>query len=106
MFLRSIALRSDFLLAEQRVVVEIEFAVERHDVAFGSDDQRIDLDQTGIALGEDAVQAAQHLGELLGLILVGGQEKGQIGRGTGRESVCQYVWISVFAVILKKKKKQ
>src|SRR3546814_13938418 len=31
---------------------------------------------------------------------------GQIGRASCRERVCQYVWISVVAVSLKKKKKQ
>src|SRR3546814_20125091 len=30
----------------------------------------------------------------------------EIGRETGRERVCQYVWISVEAVSLKKKKQQ
>src|SRR3546814_16708910 len=44
-----------------------------------------------------ANQAAQH--KKLAVIV-----RGQIGRASCRESVCQYVWISVVAVSFKKQK--
>src|SRR3546814_17123894 len=36
----------------------------------------------------------------------GGEQSMEIGRASCRERVCQYVWISVGAVSLKKKKQQ
>ena len=45
----------DVLVAEQRVVVEVHLGIERDDVARAGDDQRIDLDQRAVELGEGPV---------------------------------------------------
>ncbi len=44
-------------VSEERVVVEVDLAVERHEAAIAGDDQRIDLGQGGIGVDVGLVQA-------------------------------------------------
>src|SRR3546814_13343568 len=72
------------------------FIEKRGDVgeglSFGLVDADVERDRQPFA-GVDVAHAAQiHAGE-------------EIGRAAGRERVCQYVWISVVAVSLKKKER-
>ena len=55
-FLRRIAHGGQRLLAEDRVGVDVELRVERHEIAGLGDDERIDLEQRRIALEIDAIQ--------------------------------------------------
>ena len=48
-------------LAVERVAVEVHLGVERDDVALGGHDQRVDLDQAGVALDDAVVDAAHEL---------------------------------------------
>ncbi len=57
-------------MPEQRVVVEVELGVERQQLAVLGDDQRVDLDQRGILVDEQAVQTAEELIETLDLFAV------------------------------------
>src|SRR3546814_15121684 len=74
---------------------------------------------TALIFSDEGLRPAEpfgniHLGEILGLPNTGKQflqsllprraERFKIGRASCRERVCQYVWISVVAVSLKKKK--
>ena len=58
-FLRRIAQRRQLLLAEHRVRVDVDLGVERDELAGLGDDERVDLEQRGIALEVDAVQRHQ-----------------------------------------------
>ena len=64
-FLRLVAHFAQIGLAEQRVAVSAQLAVEADQVALGGDHQRVDLDQRQIALQEDGRQTHEDLGELL-----------------------------------------
>ena len=66
-FLRLIAHFAQIRLAEQRVAVSAQFAVEADQVALLGDHQRVDLDQRQVALKENGRQTHENLGELLNL---------------------------------------
>ena len=57
-FLRRVAPRDEVLLAEQRVVLDVDLRIECHDVALVGDDQRVDLDQARVALEIELVERA------------------------------------------------
>ncbi len=65
-------------LAEQRVAVSAQFAVEADQVALLGDHQRVDLDQREVALKEDGRQAHKDFGELLNLLTFQAQFKCQL----------------------------
>ncbi len=52
----------DILVAEQRVVVEIDLGIERQHIAGAGDDQRVDLDDRGVKLLERMRQRLDELG--------------------------------------------
>ncbi len=62
--LRSIAHRRQILLAEQRVVFDVDLGVERQKIALAGHDQRIDLHQTRIAVQIQPIQRMCDLAEL------------------------------------------
>ena len=64
-FLRLVAHFAQIRLAEQRVAVSAQLAVEADQIALGRDHQRVDLDQRQIALQENGRQTHEDLGELL-----------------------------------------
>ncbi|MNZ97701.1 hypothetical protein D3C78_1169540 [compost metagenome] len=64
-FLRLIAHFAQVRLAEQRVTVSAQFAVEADQIALRGNNQRVDFDQRQIALEENLRQAHEDLGELL-----------------------------------------
>src|SRR3546814_16714489 len=69
--------------------------------------QRLDVCRADQVIAVDG-SGAQRVGTSLRLLDRhdhGLGDLGQIGRASCRERVCQYVWISVVAVSLKKKKK-
>ena len=81
-FLLDVAIGLDFRVSEQRVVVEIEFGIERTNIAAFGDDERVDFNHRAIRgnkcfveIGEKLASAlrlrgrdAKDLGELAGLI--------------------------------------
>src|SRR5689334_11813804 len=54
-------------MSKKRVVIEIEFSVEREHFAFLGHDEWIDLDHRAIAADERAVQSVEQLGRAFGL---------------------------------------
>src|SRR5690606_31576650 len=70
-FLRLVTQGDQFLVAEVGVVVAVELAVQRVQVAVVQDRQRVQLDQRQVLLVEQAVQVHHDVGELAGLL--GGQ---------------------------------
>ena len=59
-----VAQRDDLGMAEERVVVEVELRVERHDAAVAGDDERVDLDERAVALVEALVERLEELARL------------------------------------------
>src|SRR4051794_32822675 len=57
-------------MAEHRVAVDRDLRVERHDLAAGGDDQRVDLDQGRVLGGGDLVELHEHLGDSVADVLV------------------------------------
>ena len=55
-----VAQRLEVLVTLERVVVEVHLGIERDHVARAGDDQRIDLDQRAVELGEGLVETAHH----------------------------------------------
>src|SRR5690606_31178835 len=53
------------LLAKQRVLLDVDLRVERDDVPVACHDQRVDLEEARVALGEELYEARQYLVELL-----------------------------------------
>jgi hypothetical protein len=66
--LAGIAHRLQVGVPVQRVVVEVDLPVERHQVAVAGHDQRVDLDQAGVLLMEQPGQAEQQPLERLDLV--------------------------------------
>ena len=59
-----VAQRHDVRMAEERVVVEVELRVERHDAPVAGDDERIDFDERAVALVEALVERLEELARL------------------------------------------
>ena len=74
-----VAQRREVLVPEHRVVVEGHLRVEREQVALLGDDQRVDLDERGVAADERAVERLQQLDRLADLRRL---------RGRGRRRSC------------------
>src|SRR3546814_13921310 len=74
---------------------------QRRDLAPGSGDDRPAAadQQRSLGCGQRSGGGFHRLGRRRGA-----ERRKQIGRASCRERVCQYVWISVVAVSLKKKK--
>ena len=56
-------------MAVERVAVDRHFRIEQDYLAIGIDDQRIDLDQSGVFLAGDFDQFDQNRGDLIGHFL-------------------------------------
>ncbi len=84
----------DVLVAEERVVVEIDFRVERHHIARAGDDQRIDLDDRRIERDERLVHAEHEFLRALDLLAFETEPEGETagveslhaGRGIDRKA--------------------
>ena len=68
-FLVVVAHRGNFRVTVQRVVVEVEFCIERVDLVVGGHDQWVDLDHRAIERDEEFVERIDQLAELLGVAL-------------------------------------
>ena len=64
----------------ERVVVEGHLRVEGQQVASGSDDERIDLDERGVGGDERVVERDHHLGGLVRLRAVEAEREGELAR--------------------------
>ena len=62
----------------ERVVVEVHLGIERDDVARTGDDQRIDLDQRAVEIGEGAVEAAEQCHEGVDLFARKAEREGDL----------------------------
>src|SRR3546814_17319131 len=103
----------DIIRADQRGVAEHGWLSSRHTFSFGSyyNPEQIGFSDLRV-IHDDHVEAGEGFGrhphrdmEIFSYVLAGPPEhKDQNGRASWRESVCQYGWISVVAVSLKKKK--
>ncbi len=76
-FLGGVAQILDVLVAEERVVVEIDLGVERDHVARAGHDERIDLDDRGVQCGEGLVHGEQELGRALDLLAFEAEREGE-----------------------------
>ena len=76
-FLRLVAHFAQIRLAEQRVAVSAQLAVEADQIALFGDNQRVDLDQRQVALKENGRQAHENFSELLNLFTFQTQFKRQ-----------------------------
>src|SRR5690606_39663438 len=68
--LRNVAHAGEALLAEQRVVLDVDLRVERDEVPVAGDDQRVDLDEARVALDEELHELRQELMQLLLLVWI------------------------------------
>ncbi len=67
----------DVLVAEERVVVEVDLGVERDHIAGAGDDQRVDLDHRGVERGEGAIHAEHELVAACDLIALEAETEGE-----------------------------
>ena len=73
-------MRGEPLLAEQRVVLDVDLRVERDDVAVLRDDQRIDLDEARVALAEQLHELAHDVAQLALLLGVQPEPEAELAR--------------------------
>src|SRR5229473_1065411 len=76
--LRDVAHLLDLVVAEQRVVVEIHLGVEGDDLAVAGDNERVDLDDRGVELGEDLVHRQHELDGALHLLALEPEAEGEL----------------------------
>ena len=82
-FLAGIAPGGQLLLAEQRVVLDVDLGVERHQLAVAGHDQRIDFDQARVLLEIELVERLRDRGELIDLLALEARARTR-ARGTAK----------------------
>ena len=85
-FLRLITQRDQLGMAHQRVGIDADLGIERDQIAFLGDDQRIDLDQAGVVVDVQLVQRLEDGGELRDLVAGQLQAERQIAGLIGLEA--------------------
>ena len=85
-FLRRIAIGGQRLLAEHRVRIDVELRVQRHELAALGDDQRIDLEQRGVALEIDAIQRHENGLEFADLRTLEAEPEGELAALVGLQA--------------------
>ena len=79
-------IRGQLLLAEDRVGIDVELGVERHELAALGDDERIDFEQRGIALEVDAIQRHEDGLELAHLRALEAEAEGELAALVGLQA--------------------
>ena len=79
-FLALVAQLGDVRAAEQRVLVERHLGVERDEVLFLGDHQRVDLDHRGVEIAEGAVAAQDRRHELVDDLGIDAEAEGDFAR--------------------------
>ncbi len=81
-----IAQRLELLVPLERVVVEIHLGIERDHLARAGHDQRVDLDQRAVELGEGLVEITEQRHELADLLAAQAQREGDLAALEGLEA--------------------
>src|SRR6185437_7332926 len=74
----------NILMTVKRVVVEIDLGIEADDFAVLGHDQRIDLQKTHVLRDEGLVKASNHAADLLGLLALELERRGDVVSDIGR----------------------
>src|SRR6202453_1935310 len=87
-FFGGVAQFLQFLVAEDGVVVEVDLAIERQQAVVGGGDEGIDLEQGGIGLEKNFVEAGHELDRVVNLRRLETQREGEFTRLVWLEAHC------------------